>query len=125
MSQSQSTPHGDEENRFGTAVGLLMDAVTLLNNQSDIAQRITAFIETVHPLECGPFVKTEVADAELARHLEGEHHAIRAVEIDSPFNACMLKETCQHLKRTLIGLRPFGALSETGRITSATRETEA
>lgn len=41
-----------KENRFGEAVGLLMDAATLINNQCDIAKRIDDFIGSVHPAEC-------------------------------------------------------------------------
>ena len=55
--------------------------------------------ECVSPKECGYSSERETADAELARHLDSEHHAIRATEIDSPMNACSLKETCQRLKR--------------------------
>lgn len=51
------------ENRFGEAVALLLDAVQFMNNQSDMAKRINAFLETVHPLECGPMAKTDVPDA--------------------------------------------------------------
>lgn len=41
-----------DRNRLGDAVALLMDAVTLLNNQGEVAKRIDAFLSTIHPAEC-------------------------------------------------------------------------
>ncbi len=41
---------------------------------------------------------SETGDMELARHLNSEHHAMQAQSIDSPHNACSLKETCLWLK---------------------------
>lgn len=46
---------------------------------------------------------------ELDRHLAGEHHAIQAQSIDSPMNACSLKETCLWLK----GLAAHGGMHDT------------
>jgi len=72
-----------EENRFGTAVGLLMDAVTLLNNQGEVAKRINDFIATVHPLECGPMAITDragllVALKEFVRIDDEDTHGLMA-----------------------------------------------
>jgi hypothetical protein len=65
----------------------------------DIAKRMLANERALSP------ARVTEGD-ELSRHLEGEHHAIRALEIDSPMNTCPLKETCQWVKRIALGPAP-------------------
>lgn len=64
----------------------------------EVASRIVAAWNAAQSATASP-------DDKLGRHLEAEHHAIRATEIDSPMNACSLKETCQWIKHKFLTLR--------------------
>lgn len=90
----------DEENRLGTAVSLLM---RLLDSCAepweeasfmDVRAEAADFIATVHPMECGPFAKTDIASSGVAG-IDVESILLRIIE--TPNESTLIAEDALRL----------------------------